>query len=209
MNVLIADDHPLTLFGTANFVLSLGYKVSDMCNNGITALNLIQSHVPDVALLDVNMPGMDGIEICEKVSRLKSKTRVVLLTMHNERSMFTRSVECGAYGYLLKNFSAEELGACLKAVANHQKYVSSHIESELVHSIAEAKSDVLNGLTLTERKVIELISKQKNSRQIAELLFSSEKTIEGHRRNIIEKLKLPKEKNQLLIWALEHKDLFA
>lgn len=208
MNIVIADDHPLTLFGTANFVISLGYNVSDMCSNGITALNSIQTLLPDIALLDVSMPGLDGLAIAEKLQKQKLRTRVVLLTMHNERSIFTKSIELGVYGYLLKNFSSEELEACLKAVSINQQYVSSHLEGELVHRQQSEVPDLLSSLTFTERKVLELISQQKSNRQIATLLFSSERTIEGHRRNIIEKLQLPKEKNQLLIWALEHKHLF-
>jgi DNA-binding NarL/FixJ family response regulator len=208
MSILIADDHPLTLFGTANFVLSLGYKVCDMCNNGITAFNVIQSLCPDIAILDVSMPGLDGIEISEKVQKLKLKTRVVLLTMHNERGVYLRAIECGVFGYLLKNFSSEELEACLKAVSAGNHYVSNYLEKELVFKAVEQETVELSSLTFTEKKVLELISQQKSTKQISQLLFSSEKTIEGHRRNIIEKLNLPKEKNQLLIWALEHKDLF-
>lgn len=208
MSILIADDHPLTLFGTANFVLSLGYKVCDMCNNGITAFNVIQSLSPDIAILDVNMPGLDGLEISEKIQKLRLKTRVILLTMHNERSLYLKAIECGVFGYLLKNFSSQELEACLKAVSTNQHYASSYLENELIHRSNSDRNNILECLTFTERKILELVSQQKNTRQIAELLFSSEKTIEGHRRNIIEKLKLPKEKNQLLIWAVEHRELF-
>lgn len=208
MNILIADDHPLTLFGTANFVISLGYNVCDMCNNGITAFNMIQSLAPDIALLDVNMPGMDGIEISERIQKMKIKTRIVLLTMHNERSMYTKALECGVFGYLLKNFSSEELETCLKQVSINERYASKHLEKELVGKTNDGNNSLLNELTFTERKILDLISQQKSTKQIATLLFSSEKTIEGHRRNIIEKLKLPKEKNQLLMWAIEHRNLF-
>jgi DNA-binding NarL/FixJ family response regulator len=208
MTVLIADDHPLTLFGTANYVISLGYKVCEMCNNGINAINAINAMTPDIALLDVNMPGLDGIEISERIQKLKIKTKVVLLTMHNERSLYSKAVECGVYGYLLKNFSSEELDACLKAVSVGKQYVSMHLERELISTEVLEGDNRLASLTFTERKVLELISQQRNTKQIAQLFFTSEKTIERHRRNIIDKLHLPKEKNQLLIWALQNRELF-
>jgi DNA-binding NarL/FixJ family response regulator len=209
MTVLIADDHPLTLFGTANYVISLGYKVCEMCNNGINALNAINALTPDIALLDVNMPGLDGIEISERIQKFRIKTKVVLLTMHNERSLYAKAIEYGVYGYLLKNFSSEELEACLKTVSLNKHYVSSHLASELISTEVLQNDNRIDNLTFTERKVLELISQQKNTRQIAQLLFTSEKTIEGHRRNIIDKLKLPKEKNQLLMWALQNKELLV
>ena len=82
MKILVADDHPLTLMGTKSFVESLGYEVDDVCSNGITAYNLIISHRPAIAILDINMPGMDGLEVLEKVFTQKLKTKVILLTMH-------------------------------------------------------------------------------------------------------------------------------
>lgn len=209
MNVVIADDHPLTLMGTASYVSSLGYRVVSVCHTGIEAWNAIVTRQPQLAVLDINMPGMNGIEIAEKLQKQKQLTKVVLLTMHNERSIYLRALECGVYGYLLKNFSSEELEACLKAVSVNQRYVSSYLDKELVYHAAAPQHPLLASLTFTEKKVLELIAQQKSTRQIAALLFSSEKTIEGHRRNIIEKLQLPKEKNSLLIWALEHKNLLT
>lgn len=209
MNLVIADDHPFALLGTSTFVTSLGYTVVAECHTGIEAWNAIVSRQPDVAILDVSMPGLHGIEIAEKIQKQKLRTKVVLLTMHNERDMYKRAIGCGVYGYLLKNFSSEELEACLKQVSQKRPYASIHLEKELVHHCSDPQSQLLSALTFTERKVLELIAQQKSTKQIALLLFSSEKTIEGHRRNIIEKLGIPKEKNQLLIWALENKHLFV
>lgn len=201
MKILIADDHPLTLQGTRHFVESLGYTVSGLCSNGITALNLIQTHAPDIAILDINMPGMDGLDVLEKVFQSKLRTRVVLLTMHREMSIFKKANEFGVYGYLLKNYAEEELGPCLKEVGNNRQYLSPLIEKELIIDRHDHENGLLAKLSFAEKKVLELIGQQNTSKQIAELLFISEKTVEGHRRNIIEKLQLPKEKNVLLHFA--------
>ena len=203
MKILIADDHPFTLQGTKSFVESYGYKVTDTCSNGVSALNLITLHQPDIAILDINMPGLDGLDVAKKVQESKLKTKVVLLTMHKEMTIFKKANEYGIYGYILKEHAQTELEKCLIEVAKGNKYVSEFLEDDLV---VDNKNDnhELAKLTLSERKIVELIAQQKTSKQIAELLFLSEKTVEGHRSNIIEKLGLPKEKNTLLIWAIQH-----
>jgi DNA-binding NarL/FixJ family response regulator len=204
MSILIADDHPFTLQGTKAFVESLGYTVSDICSNGITAFNLIVSHQPEISILDINMPGMDGLDVLEKVYKERLRTKVILLTMHREMSIYKRANELGVYGYILKNYAEEELGICLKEVLQNRQYISPLITNELVMDKGWEKEDVISNLTFTEKKILELIGQQKTSKQIAELLFIAEKTVEGHRRNIIEKLELPKEKNVLLHWAAKN-----
>lgn len=200
LSVLIADDHPFTLMGTKVFVESLGYYVSDSCTNGITALNLIKIHLPSIAILDVNMPGLNGLEVLEQVSSLRLSTRVILLTMHKEKSIFEKANKHGVYGYLLKEFAQHELQICLQKVHEGTRYVSPNIQSMLVQDASFVREGLEN-LSFAERKVLALIAEHKTSKQIAELLFIAEKTVEHHRANIIQKLNLPKEKNSLLVWA--------
>lgn len=202
MKILIADDHPFTLQGTKSFVESYGYKVQDTCSNGISALNLIQLHQPDIAILDINMPGLDGLDVAKKVQQTKLKTKVVLLTMHKEMTIYKKANEYGIYGYILKEHAQSELEKCLIEVVKGNKYVSEFLEDDLI-SISKSNLGEGVNLSLSERKVLELIAQQKTSKQIAEVLFLSEKTIEGHRSKIIEKLGLPKEKNALLKWAMQ------
>lgn len=204
MRILIADDHPFTLMGTKGFVESLGYKVEDICSNGITALNLINTHHPNIAILDINMPGLDGLEVLEKVYRQKLKTKVVLLTMHKEMTVFKKANQFGVSGYILKENAQEELQICLEEVIKGNQYVSKNLENDLLIDNSSTSDDALSKLTFTEKKILELIAQQKTSKQIADMLFISEKTVEGHRTNIIQKLELPKEKNVLLIWANKH-----
>lgn len=203
MKILIADDHPLTLQGTRSFVESFGYTVTDTCSNGSAALNQIQLHLPDIAILDINMPGLDGIDVAKKIQENRIRTKVILLTMHNESTLYNKAREYGVYGYILKEYALSELKNCLEDVSKGNHYTSASLNKDLVGSASQGNEE-LSRLTFSERKIVELISQQKTTRQIAEMLFLSEKTIEGHRSNIIEKLGLPKEKNTLLKWAMRN-----
>ena len=200
---IIADDHPLTLLGTKSFVEHLGYKVIETSTNGSLAYSFIKIHKPTIAILDINMPGLTGLEILEKIFLEKIKTRVILITMHKEYSIFQRAKEFNIGGYLLKEKAASELETCIQTVLKGETYLSKKIENDLqLDSETVGKTD-LDKLTLTEKKIIELIAQQYTSKQIADMLFVGEKTIEKHRSNIIEKLNLPKEKNALLMWAMK------
>lgn len=203
MKILIADDHPFTLQGTKSFVESYGYKVIDTCSNGISAFNLITLHNPDVAILDINMPGQDGLDVAKKIQESKLKTKVILLTMHKEMTIFKKANEYGIYGYILKEHAHTELEKCLEEVKKGKRYVSEFLIDDLISDKIDATNE-LSRLTLSERKIVELIALQKTSKQIAELLFLSERTVEGHRSNIIEKLGLVKEKNTLLKWTIQN-----
>lgn len=203
MKIVIADDHPLTLQGTVAYVQKMGHKVVCSCTNGKAALNYIQLHNPDVAILDINMPGLDGIEVAEKVFVHKNQTKIVLLTMHNETSVLNKALEYNIYGYILKEKAFPDLENCLIEIEKCKKYFSTSMEHDH-DSLKNGNNDSLSSLTLSEKKIIELIARQKTSKQIAELLFLSEKTVEGHRTKIIEKLGLPKEKNSLLKWAMKN-----
>lgn len=205
MNMLIADDHPMTLLGTKTFVESLGHTVIEIANNGIMAYNGIAKHKPQVAVLDISMPGITGLEILEKVVQHNLPTKVVLLTMHQELELYRKAQSLGVHGYILKEHAQEELAACLAAIDKGKKYLGLALQKALGISPTDALSSSTN-LSYAEKKVIELIKQQKTSAQIADLLFISERTVEKHRQNIIEKLGLPKEKNSLLIWALSQKN---
>ncbi|RYX90712.1 response regulator transcription factor, partial [bacterium] len=183
MRILIADDHPLTLMGTKFFVESLGYTIEDICSNGITAFNLISTHQPTIAILDINMPGMDGLEILEKVYRNKMPTRVILLTMHKEMTIFKKANQWGIAGYILKENAQDELQKCLEEVKKGNQYISKNLENDLLvdTSSPSEHNQAVSKLTFTEKKILELIAQQKTSRQIADMLFISEKTVEGHR----------------------------
>lgn len=201
--ILLADDHPITIMGTKGFVEGLGYTVVDVCSSGIAAYNSILARQPDIALLDMNMPGMSAIDILEKIARQRSRTKVVVLTMHNEVSIFNRARALGAKGYVLKEFAVKELQICLSEVSKNNIWFSPELTRALV---TDALNDPLDGfqtLSFSEQKIVQLIAQQHTSKTIAQLLFVSEKTVENHRSNIIRKLGLSAEKNALFVWALK------
>lgn len=203
MTILIADDHPFTLQGTKSFVESYGYNVTDTCSNGVSALNLILLHLPDIAILDINMPGLDGLEVAKKVQEAKISTKVILLTMHKEMTIYKKATNYGIFGYILKEHAQIELERCLLEVKQGKKYISSFLEDDLI-ATTDGNLGELSNLSFAEKKILEQVAQQKTSKQIADLLFLSEKTVEGHRSKIIEKLGLPKEKNALLKWVLQN-----
>lgn len=198
--IVIADDHPLTLAGTASFVQNLGYQIKAMCNNGISAYNSITLHNPELALLDINMPGMDGLDVLQVLADRRLRTRVILLTMHNEYDIYQKAKDLGVWGYVIKEEAMTELKPCIESVLKGEHWASNKLINQ--HSaIAESR---LNDLTMVEQKIIDLVKGNKSTKQIADLLFISEKTVEKHRSRIIEKLNLPKEKNALLHWAIQN-----
>ena len=205
MTVLIADDHPFTLHGTKTFVSELGYSVVGLCSSGKKALEEIRSKRPEIAILDINMPEMDGIAVLERIFILGIPTKVILLTMHKELSLYRKASEYNAYGYLLKEHAVSELKNCLRTVDSGNKYLSESLRSELIQDTNQNYETEIQKLSFAERKVIDLVAQNKTSKEIGELLFISEKTVENHRTNIIRKLNLPKEKNALLTWAIQNR----
>lgn len=203
-SILIADDHPFTLMGTKAFVESLGYTVIDLCSNGIAACNSIMTRNPDIALLDMSMPGMNGIELLEKLSKHRVAVKVVLLTMHNEVSIFNRACALGVKGYILKEFAVKELEQCLKEVVHNNTWFSPRLSTLLVMDDQKGALNGMDKLTFSEQKILELIAQQHKTKAIAQMLFISEKTVENHRSSIMKKLGLPPEKNSLLIWAMKN-----
>lgn len=202
MKILLADDHPLILHGTKTYLESIGYQITDVCSNGTTAFNLIKLKGHDLAILDISMAEMSGIEVARKVQESRLSCKIILLTMHNEMEIYEKAQNYGIYGYLLKVFSSEELDTCIQTIMRGDRYLSPYLEKELV--VSKNENELLNDLNVTEQKIIELIAMQKTSKQIGDLLFIAEKTVEWHRSNIIVKLGLPKEKNVLMKWAIQH-----
>jgi DNA-binding NarL/FixJ family response regulator len=205
LTFIIADDHPITLAGMKSYIEKLGHTVLATYENGMYAYNNIISLKPDFAILDLSMPSMNGLEILEKV-RLHNKTiKIIIYTMYHENSLFEKAKSLGVNGYILKDFAMQELNICIESLIRKQQWFSPKLNDTLTFKDSDENKKKLLILTPSERKIMSLIADEKNSKQIAELLFITEKTVENHRSHIIKKLQLPSSKNALLIWALEHK----
>lgn len=203
-NILISDDHPFTLMGTKAYVQALGHEICQVCSNGINAYNMILHHRPDIALLDMSMPGMNGLEILEKLQSMAVRTKVILLTMHKELSVFNRARALGVKGYVLKEFSTDVLDECIQAVLRGETWFSQQLTENLYLDMDHSNENMLTRLTFAEKKIVTLIGQQHTTKEIANLLFIAEKTVENHRHNIMKKLDLPAEKNALLVWAVQN-----
>lgn len=205
-NIVIADDHPVVLFGTKTFLEQRGYNVISACANGLEAYNQIIIKQPNITILDMSMPGLNGMEILERLQAAKNPVKPILLTMHNDASLFNKAKELGVKGYLLKDFAMDELEKCLNEVKSGFTYFSKHLSSMLTIQHSKDANPALQQLTFAEKKILELVVQQKSTKEIAALLFISEKTVETHRSHIIKKLNIPPGKNALLIWAMKMKD---
>ncbi len=202
--ILIADDYPAISMGTKFFLEQRGHKVISVCNNGIEAYHEIIAKQPNIAIIDMSMPGMSGMEILEKMKEKKSLTKIILYTMHNEISIFNHAMSLGAKAYLIKDLPLDELAVCISAVGRGETYFSKSMDNQMLLNNDLSKDDLLKILTFAERKILELIAQQKSSKQISEQLFISEKTVGSHRRNIVKKLNIPAGNNSLSIWAAKN-----
>lgn len=206
--ILIADDHPFTLMGTKAYVEGLGHRICDLSSNGISAYNMIMQHKPDIAILDMSMPSMTGLEVAEKLKFDAPYVKIILLTMHKERSVYKKAQKIGIQGYVLKEFATDVLEECIDAVLKGKSWTSEQILAHLqVDNIED--TDEIKRLSFSERKVAQLIAEQKSNKQIAETLFLSEKTVENHRSNMLKKLNLLNERNALLLWTMQYKEALS
>ncbi len=205
-SIITADDHPLLLKGLNDFLLEKKYNLIGSRNDGREAYNLILKESPDIAVLDIQMPFMSGLDVAKKCKINDLDTKIVLITLHKERELYEKAQDLNIFGYILKEFALEEIENCINTVTNGDHYFSPKIIELLADEFPEDGS--LNILTPSEKKILKLIVKDKTNKEIASLLFISYRTVEKHRSNIITKLKLEPKTNSLLIWAKEHHNKF-
>ena len=201
-SIITADDHPLLLKGLNDFLIEKKYNLIGSGNNGREAYNLITKKQPDIAILDIQMPYMSGLEIAKKCKTNGLKTKIVLITLHKERELYQKAQDLNIFGYILKEFALEEIENCINIVSQGDQYFSPKIIKVLADGIPSDR--VLLDLTPSEKKILKLIARDRTNKEIASLLFISYRTVEKHRSNIITKLKLEPKTNSLLIWAKEH-----
>lgn len=203
-SIIIADDHPLILKGLQDFLTEKGHNVIEGASDGKEALKLILKHEPDIAVLDIRMPFLTGLEIAAKLKTQELSTKVVLITFEKDGSLFNKAKELNVHGYILKEFALAEIENCLNALENDESYFSPSLKD----FITEDTTLELQKLSVTERKIIKLIAQNKTTKEIGETLFVSYRTVEKHRSNIIKKLDLDHQQNSLLIWAKENQKHF-
>jgi len=202
--VLLADDHPLLLSGTKTYLETNSYLVVATAQDGIEAYRKILKFKPTIAILDFDMPKLNGIEVAKALQKKKIQVKIILLTLHQQEAIF-QEVGKSISGYLTKDTALEELDKCLQFVLDSKTYVSSNLQSSIYF---DTQSRTVEKLTASELKILKYIGKGYTSAQIASELFISKRTVEKHRSNIIEKLELPSSYNSLVLWLKQHPEIF-
>lgn len=206
LKLLIADDHPLLLEGLYNQLINVGYSNVFKASNGKEAYDLIRQEQPNIAILDIEMPFIDGLSIAQQCKKEGMKTSFIILTYHREPEFIIKAKSLNISGYILKEDALHEIENCLQAVINGENYYSKVFQFSEVAK-AENTIELVKNLSPSEIKILKLIAENKSTTDIANMLFISERTVEKHRSNIIAKLELKSKPNVLQEWLLENKSL--
>ena len=187
VTVVLADDHDMVRAGIRS-VLSAHRDVEVVAeaDNGLAAVEAVEKLRPDVAILDITMPGLNGVAATERIIELGAGTRVVALSMHVEAQFVNSMLNAGASAYLLKNTAARELVTALRAVMRGETYLSP--KAAEVVTAAGPGTKQFAGLTAREREVLQLLAEGRSNKEIADALFLSTRTVETHRAQIMDKL---------------------
>jgi DNA-binding NarL/FixJ family response regulator len=204
-SIIIADDHPLILKGLNDFLLEKKYNILASAVDGKEAFHLIETLKPDIAILDIQMPFLTGLEIAKKCQELLYATKIILITFEKDEAIYNEAKSYKIYGYVLKEFALIEIENCIASVMNNKPYFSPELIEHL--EIDEAPEE-LDLLTPTEKEILKLIAQNHTGIQIGNVLCISARTVEKHKSNIIKKFNLSQKQNSLLIWAKENQDYF-
>lgn len=192
IRVLLADDHTLVRAGIRSLLETIeNLEVVAESGDGLEAFELIARHRPDVALLDIGMPGMNGIEVARQSVRASPKTKVVILSMYDDKVHVTQAIRAGVAGYLLKGAAVAELPLAIKAVMAGETYLTPKVSRHLVDGFLHdegSEADPLEGLPRRQREILQLIAEGRSTKEIAGLFEVSVKTIETHRARLMERL---------------------
>lgn len=195
IKIIVADDHQILREG---LVALLGkqpdFAVVAEAQDGRSAVRLAQELEPDLVIMDIGMPGLNGIEATRQILAHRPETKVIALSMHSDKRFVTEMLKAGAVGYLLKYCASEELVTAIRTVLSHRIYLSPDIAGvvveDYVRKTATTEATAFNRLSPREREVLQLLAEGKSTRQIATDLHVSVKTIEVHRKQIMDKLGL-------------------
>ncbi|HSF57872.1 MAG TPA: response regulator transcription factor [Candidatus Binatia bacterium] len=195
VKILIADDHQILREGLKSLLEKQpGFAVVAEAEDGFSAIDGVKKHKPDIAILDIGMPDLNGIEVTRKIRSETAETRVIALSMHADRRFVMGILEAGAKGYLLKDSAFAELVTAVAAVAKGKTYLSPSIAETVVKSSLEKSDRGEQGssvlLSGREREVLQLVAEGKSTKEIAFKLFVSAKTVETHRKQIMDKLNI-------------------
>jgi two-component system nitrate/nitrite response regulator NarL len=182
--VLLADDHRILLEGLKNLIQD-PFVVSEVATSGTEALHFIKSTDFDLLITDYEMPGITGLELVKAAKAAQPEMKVIVLSMHDDPAVVKELLRSGALGYILKKDTHKSLTEALHKVIAGKRFLSDEIAEMLINATEEEEDKGV--LTAREIEILKLVAKEFNSRQIAEVLFISERTVETHRKNILKK----------------------
>ncbi|MEO6612311.1 MAG: response regulator transcription factor [Chitinophagaceae bacterium] len=190
IKLLIADDHRILRDGIVSLLQSEeSFQIIATAANGYEVMDLVAKKDIDVCLLDINMPGLDGIETAKLLKEKKPGIKIIMLTTYNDREIISELVHIGVSGYLLKNSDREELVEAVHKVMKGRHYFSEEVENIILEGLTEKKTAEVVSLTERELEVMHLLAREYTNDKIAKALHISYRTVETHRKNIMQKTK--------------------
>ena len=209
ISVLIADDHPLFRQGIKQILeLEKDIIVVAQAANGDDAVQLAREHKPDVILMDINMPGSNGLQAIKEIKDENISSKIIVLTIHEDREYLIKTIQMGAEGYVLKDAEPQVLIDAIRNVHIGQSYIQPNMTKELVMefnrlTLHNKDRNGENRLTAREREVLKLIAEGMINKEIATKLYISEKTVKNHVSSIFRKLNVS-DRTQAAIYAIKH-----
>lgn len=208
VRIFLVDDHPMVIDGLLGYLEDKSlYNIVGTASNGITALEKLQEIETDIVLTDIQMPHMDGIELAKELLRRNPAQKVIALTMFNEPQLIKRMLQVGVMSYVLKSSGKREIQQAIDIVMQGGQYYSAEVTHVIMNKLRGVgqKAAVSNSPALTEREmeILHLILKQQTNQEIAEELFISARTVEAHKRNLLEKTG-SKNVAGLVLYAIDH-----
>lgn len=210
VKILIADDHQLIHSGIKDMLrTNKRYRITGHAYNGQEAIDQCLLHNPDVIFMDISMPVMNGIDATRIIQKKLPDIKIIALTQHEEYEYVMQFINAGGFGYLLKNASKEEFVNAIDSVLEDRKYFSQEVSAQMISALSKDKSDANQKeknvlLTTREKEILQKIADDLSNQQIADDLNISLRTVETHRRNIMQKLKV-NTVVALIKYATQHK----
>ena len=196
ISVVIAEDHTNLREGLkALFASQPDFEVVGEAQDGLQAIRRVQTHTPDLVLMDLSMPNLNGLEAIKEIKKLNPATKVIVLTVHSAEEYVRATLEAGADGYVLKDANRAELLMAMSRVLEGKRYLSPGVSEKVIDGYLEGKRGLKErsaweSLTQREREILKLIAEGYKNKEIADILCISQKTVEKHRTNLMTKLNL-------------------
>ncbi|HZT44250.1 MAG TPA: response regulator transcription factor [Chthonomonadaceae bacterium] len=194
IRVLIADDHGIVRSGIRSLLEQMdGLQVVAEAADGMEALRLVKMHRPDLMIMDIGMPGLNGVEATARLTRQHRRTRVIILSMHTSEEHICQALRSGAAGYVIKDATTAELETAVRTVARGERYLSPSISEHVLAGYSQRMPEEPSAtapLTSRQREILQLVTEGHTTKEIAERLHLSTKTVEAHRAQIMKRLEI-------------------